>query len=420
MPFRFHFLRLKKPILNRVFGGAALSAALLVSTAAGAQQVLTEAEALELALSRPAVEDYLGGRMQEAKGGVIAAGRWANPVLEAYREGADGFGGDGAETAVMVEQEVDFSGERRLRKEAARRRLDAVRFGGRAYQMQLAADVRSAFYEVLAAQRHEAAVQDLIDQASRVESMVVRREEAGDVSLYERRRIEQETASAPAAAAEWRARAISARQKLKALVGGVDFDRVEGDLSPQAEADYVVRLEALRDRARLQALEAEAEASQAEERAAQRAVIPDVTVGLGARRIEDSLGDETGVLMSFSLPLPLFDRNEGEIAQAAGRASAARAEYRLEMDRLMAEADGAAQRLNNLISIAQTYEQDAVLPARELRRMAILGYEGGEISMLELTDALRRAFEAEQRLIELQYEARQARTDFEKLTGDIQ
>ena len=42
--------------------------------------------------------------------------------------------------------------------------------------------------------------------------------------------------------------------------------------------------------------------------------IPDITLTAGARRVESS--DDTGAVLQFSVPLPLFNRNQGDIAAA--------------------------------------------------------------------------------------------------------
>ncbi|WP_262422595.1 TolC family protein [Brevundimonas denitrificans] len=128
---------------------------------------------------------------------------------------------------------------------------------------------------------------------------------------------------------------------------------------------------------------AEAEREAAERRIAVERVRarPDVSASVGVRRYEAE--DATALTFGISMPLPLFDRNRGNIdaAQAEFRA----ADARLAGARQDAEADrqAAVARLN--ASVSRVSAADAgVTASQEAYRLSRIGFEAGRISQLEL------------------------------------
>lgn len=63
-----------------------------------------------------------------------------------------------------------------------------------------------------------------------------------------------------------------------------------------------------------------AEAADLEGKAAARGWIPDVTLGVGPKRREDVAGTENSTVMTVSVPLPLFDRQQAGQQRAAAEA----------------------------------------------------------------------------------------------------
>lgn len=128
---------------------------------------------------------------------------------------------------------------------------------------------------------------------------------------------------------------------------------------------------------------AEAERSAAESRIAVERTRsrPDVSASVGLRRYEAE--DATALTFGLSLPLPLFDRNRGNIeaAQADFRA----ADARLMTARQEAQADRAAAQARLRASVSRVNAADAgVTSAEEAYRLSRIGFEAGRISQLEL------------------------------------
>lgn len=108
---------------------------------------------------------------------------------------------------------------------------------------------------------------------------------------------------------------------------------------------------------------------------------PDVTASMGLRRFEAE--GATALTFGLSLPLPLFDRNRGNIDAARAEYNAAGA--RLAQAKQDANADRAAAAARLGASTSRVAAADAgVTAAEEAYRLSRIGFDAGRISQLEL------------------------------------
>jgi cobalt-zinc-cadmium efflux system outer membrane protein len=133
--------------------------------------------------------------------------------------------------------------------------------------------------------------------------------------------------------------------------------------------------------------------AQAEREAAARRVtveqtraVPDITGSLGIRRIA---GDNATVFVgAISVPLPLFDKNQGNIAASLAQRDAADA--RLTAARLEAEnlyRSGVAQAVAADARLKASMQAETA--AAEAARLARIGYDSGRTPLIELLTARR-------------------------------
>ena len=389
----------KTPTLHRLLILPVLAALSAQATA----QTLTADEAARLALERPEASQLIDATVGVAEGNLLFARTWSNPTLSVEREGVDGFSGDGSETFVQLQQTFDVSGRRALNRQGAEADLRAATLAAVSERARIDAEARRRFYTALATdeavrieQRYKAELEDLL-------AATERRQTGGDASQYDVERVRQEYLAADIALTETKARAYAARQSLAALLGP---GRVQDlalvgqllpDMAPQTTEGAPPSIAAL---------EAEADAADWRKRSAGR-YTPDVTVGAGFRQIEGPF-DDTGFLLSFSVPLPLFDRGQGEYQARAAEARAADARLRLAQDQIAADLAVLQFRATSLREAALRYETGALTSASELRRIATAAFNGGEIAVFEAIDALGSARDAERQSLSLKLEARTA------------
>ncbi len=162
------------------------------------------------------------------------------------------------------------------------------------------------------------------------------------------------------------------------------------------------------------AAQAEREAAARRLRLERTQAVPDVALSVGVRRFNDE--DATALVAGVSVPLPLFDRNRGNIA--AARAEVAAAEARLNAARLEADAaarSGAARQAASETRLAAAREAERT--AEEAYRLTRIGYEGGKLALLEVLNARRELAEARTQTIDAAVERVSAQAALARLNG---
>lgn len=382
---------------------------------------LSEAEALRLGLSRPEFSDLSRARLGEAEADALAVTTWANPTLELTRDKT----GVTREAIWQLTQPLDLSGRRSLREDAAHHRIRAVEFDNLVRRNERAVELRRTFHELLRQQERLRAVGHWAARFAIIGKVVDKLARAGEVAGYDRRRLAREQRSAEARLAESRADLDLSRARLAALIGrelgegnGVNSDEsVVGHLLPDIPPAMPALQARLAERPDLTALLARAEAAQADNAAAQRN-LPELTVGIGGKRVDDGSLRENGNLVMLSFSLPIFDRQQANDRRSSAQAMAARAELGLARQQAAGELIGLHRQTTQLIAAAEHYRREAVAPSADLVRIAESAYRAGESGILELLDAYKGALETETTALDLEWKAREARIELDQLTGN--
>ena len=112
---------------------------------------------------------------------------------------------------------------------------------------------------------------------------------------------------------------------------------------------------------------------------------PDITVGTQFARVG---GDNTGG-MSFTVPLPIFNRKEGEISAAEAQIQTVRTQLKQARLQALTDVDKAYRAYEMNQQIVKLYDDTSVEKARQSLDIAEKAYEHGGTSLLELLDARR-------------------------------
>jgi cobalt-zinc-cadmium efflux system outer membrane protein len=119
--------------------------------------------------------------------------------------------------------------------------------------------------------------------------------------------------------------------------------------------------------------------------------IPDLDVGAGVRRF--SASDETAFVFEFSLPLPLFDRNQGALRAAHSRLAGMQAKRHAAFIASREELGKSYEELVASFEQAVAF-RDQILPdAQEAAAMAQDAYLRGRFRFTDVLDTQRRLFE---------------------------
>jgi cobalt-zinc-cadmium efflux system outer membrane protein len=170
---------------------------------------------------------------------------------------------------------------------------------------------------------------------------------------------------------------------------------------------------------RLVVARARVEQARAELEGARRAPFSGLEATVGTRRFEDAPGADQAWVLGLSMPLPVWDRNEGGIAEA--RAALQGAEFDLERAArdLLAEREAALAERD-----AATLEVDALtmsgLPSsKSLAHLSVQGYEAGRLSLIERLDAERALVQTQEDLVAARLRLRQSEARVAAVIADV-
>lgn len=385
---------------------------------AATPDLLTEQAAIATALAQPAFRDAAQGRLATAQGAVTEAKLYPNPQIALGYERLGAPGGHASESTVQISQSFDISGRRGLLQDAAGSRLSAAERDRLDRAQKLIGEVRRAFADALYRERIKESATAWLARLEEATTIVGRLTSAGEASGYDRRRVEREMQSARAKLTAADADLARARETFAGLLGApTGASKLAGTLDPLPPPPLAELQARLRERPDLASLAAQADAFDHERLAAERRWIPDMTLGVGHKRTDESGRSENGVILSFSVPFPVFDRGQASEQKARGQAMTLRAERDLQLARSEGELRGLWRQAAQLREAVTAFRAQTTTGSRDLARIAQASYRAGEGGILELLDAYRSELDATQTELDLALRARTARIELDALAG---
>ncbi len=409
-------------ICNRIiirlvaFGGLAAFSHFVSAADLTGQVTLTQALALTLKQNPDLAAFSWDVRSAEAR--VLQARLRPNPELGMQSEDIGGSkqstGFSHSQTTLQLSQLVELGGKRSARVHEATFGRELAKLDYESKRLDILKKTAQAFVEVLSAQERVRLGQENLELASGLIPDIRKRIEAGKASAVEQTRSEVAVASARIELDQAKRSLITARQHLAAQWGSAQpkFAQVVGDLE---HVTYLPSLEnlslSLAQNPEIARWEPETDKRQATLRLQQAQAVPNITLSAAPRYIGETR--EWTSVIGFSLPLPLWNRNQGAILEAKHQLAKADDEKRSAVTRLSSELNDAYQtvaRTSNEIHVLK----ESVLPGAEKAVEAIRqGYEAGRFSYLDVNEARRTLTTAR-----LQY--LQALSDYHKAVAEIE
>lgn len=358
-------------------------------------------------------------RAREAE--TLQAGLMPNPALEVQVEdlSRNNVGsGKPSQSTFLLSQKLELGGKRGLREKAASLNRDLSGWDFQVARANVLNEVSRAFVDTLAAQENLKLMQELMRNAEEVKRTVSERVRVGKVSPIE------ETKAGVAQAEtrmEWE-RALrdlkAARIRLASAWGGAGdpVDGVIGDLYAIRQIPTLETLEGIvaenPDVARWVTEIAHRQAVVDREKAN---AIPNLTVSGGLRRIEDA--EDTTVVLGFSVPLAIFDRNQGTVRSAIDQLSRAESQQRSAKVKANAALGQAYEALSLAERELSLLNRDILPGARQTFDAVSEGYRFGKFSLLHVLDSQQTLFRARTQHIQALARFHQAAADIERLIG---
>ena len=387
-----------------------------------------ETLSLEMAISRvmeasPRLQSAITG-IDAAKGAELQAGLLPNPELSFEAEnfaGSDQFGGvNSAEYTLSLNQRIELGGKRDARKKVAQTSFSIAQEDVTIERLNIIRDVHVAYLNILAETESVNLALEQEQLAKNVLNIVSKRVKAAAESEIQQGKAEVTFANALILKEQTNRELQIARHALSRLWGADSFherlnQRYLFELEkPDNYESYIENITELPDALRLAYEGAQKDSLY---NLAKTESIVDPIVSLGVRRFEE--GSDNALLVGVSVPLQIFNKNQGNIAKA-------QAEY------LQTQSDFQKFELNLKQSVFDhwqtwksafaeaTHLKNKLLPAADRSfHLAKSAYEKGRFTYLEVLDAQRTLVDARTQYLTTLRRYHNARINVKRLTNSF-
>ncbi len=359
---------------------------------------------------------------REAEARALQAGLKPNPELSLEVEniggGGEFSGTDAAEVTLALSQVIEMGGKRNRRRQVAQLGGEVIARDYELARLDVLARAANQFLAIAEAEQVLAFSQQAVEWATVAEATAQARFEAGSSSRAVLSQARIEAMQAQLAVTEAQTRLENALRRLASLWGSqdVDFAGVEADVFDMSEIPAFAQLrDRLQESPELQRYLTLGRLREAEWELAKSRGRQDIALGAGIKQFEDQ--GEQAFVLEFSMPLGVFDRNQGNIRAAR------EAMDRLAVERGATEAELWAELglLYGNLSLARetalVLRQQALPEAEQALQQVQAGYRSGRFTYLELVEARRQRLQVERTAISAAVEFHRVLIALEQLTG---
>jgi len=351
-----------------------------VETSAASDDRLTLAEAEALAVGfHPAVREA-EGRLRAARGNWVQVGLRPNPEI-GYAGEEMGDAGTAGKQGGFVSQELVTAGKLGLNRSVASQEIAAAQQRVEQARLRVLTTVRINYFEVLAAERSVALARQLRGFAAELVRVSELRLKALDIPRASLLQSQVESESAALLEQQATQRQSAAWRRLSMAIGVADSQMPMLDdalVRPLPDLGWEeVRRWVLAGSPELAELRFAVDRARWSVQRASAGRVPNVNMEVGVAH-DNATGDEIANVR-VSMPLPVFDRNQGAMAEARGELAAAQSALQ-ERELALEQRLAAAIRDYTTARERAVKYAEAILPvARESLDITNAGYREGEL-----------------------------------------
>jgi cobalt-zinc-cadmium efflux system outer membrane protein len=370
---------------------------------------------------------FFQAEIASAKGSRKTAGLWTNPEVsgsigqkrvwnEEEELTAKGKAGD-----IAVTQTFEWPGRIGLRKAIADRDIELAALGLEQFRALLVSRTKVAAYELLAAQEKASATREVADHFSALREVLVQRGQAGLAPQLETRVIEaielnmQRKASQASLAAQAalfdlnQLRGASPDAKLSLAPLNLSFRPLEKNqdalVTLAKSNDFLVRqkkIELARQKFRVGLAENER--------------LPAVSVGPSIS--QERAGDRERVIAAaISVPLPIWDRNQGNIDTARAQRVQAETSFNIAESEAQRHVIEAMTSYETKLKEMAKWQPDSIQHFKEAAELADRHYRLGAVPVSTYLELQTQYLETIEGLLDTKKEALEAANQLNLLTG---
>ncbi len=324
------------------------------------------------------------------------------------------------ETTLQINQEFELGNKRQARIEAAESFYSKATAELENKKADIHANVVAAFYEVLAAQERLSLAKSSVEIAELARDAASKRVKAGKSSPVEETKSGIAESTARIALVQATGQLVTSRKRLAALWGNPlpVFENARGQVAVIPQMATLSELSAMLESApAVRIAQMEIDAREAATRIERSKGIPNITMTAGVANNQE-LGLNQAIL-GLSIPIPLFDRNQGNLHEAVSRKYKAQDELLALKSHLSVSLASQYERLDTARQAVASLETEILPGAQSAFDAANKGFSAGKFNFLDVLDAQRTLFHAQSQYIEMLLEAHQAVAEIERILGDV-
>jgi len=377
------------------------------------------------ALQRNPELNFFVAEIGVAKGAARTAGTIRNPELDSEfgyknsRENSGGASGDGAIVALSFSQTFEYPGRIALRKAIANHDVQLAELHLQQFRLTLAARVRTLAYGISSAQQKSVAAHEVASRFQALSDVLAQRPAAGVTPQLEARIIDGNTLTFRREEREAGLTIATALAELNQLCGRpADAPLKIAAATVQFSAPSLPRLLTA---ARANAFDIRIRQVEFAQQGVKVALsknerFPAISVG-PFYSIENAIDREQRAGLGISLPLPLWDRNLGDIASSKARQQQAEASLAMTEREIERRVSQNAAILTAKRAEIDHLKGDDLAKFRDAADTADRNYQLGAVPLTIYVETQKQYLELISTLTELQKDALQAAQELEILTG---
>jgi outer membrane protein, heavy metal efflux system len=384
---------------------------------------LTLARALAITLEKSPVLSSFSWDIRAAEARIIQAKLVPNPEIslegEDFTRANVRSATESMQNTLELSQLIELGGKRNSRIREAQFDREATEWDYQVKRLEVLKLTTLAFIDVLTAQRNVQLAEENVELAEEAAPVTHKRVEAGKASDVELLRTNTAVATARIRLTEVRRDSETVRVNLAAQWGAkkATFPSVTGNLDQLRPIPSLQTLKAkLQKNPDLIRWTTERQKREATLNLARAEAKPDVTLRAGPRLLGASHADLT-LVAGFSIPLPLWNRNQGKIAEAEANVAKAADERAAAEARAYAELNEGYQTLARAAEEVQILRETVLPGAKSAVDQITDGYAAGRFSQLDVLDALRTYNESQTQYVKALSDFQKAQAQIDTLTA---
>jgi len=377
-------------------------------------------ELIEIALKEnPQLLAFKAG-VDMSKGELVQASLYPNPEIEGGGLRGRALGGEsksGKEYNFTLSQPFEWPLKRFYRKKVAGKDVNIANLELEGFSLDLTSQVKIIFHEILRLKKELSLSSENLSDLEKVLSSIKVKVESGEAPEFELIKAQVEVLRAEKELKKAENKILIAKSNLNSLLGKSlpeGFD-ISGELtapSSNYETNLLLNI-AYKKQPLLLQKESDLQKQQYNISFQKNSRFPDISLkGIFAREI-----DKKSFGFGLSLPLPLWNRNQGAISSAYAGERKAQEEFnqiKIELSRLITEELKNYQIATDQLEV---FKKGLLTQAEEALRIAKLRYEEGESGIIDFLDAQRVYRQTFFEYYQALFEANTAKFRLERLVG---